>query len=218
MAPIHDAAITGNLKEVMRLIQKDNDNVDDNDGFARTPLHYASGYGHVEVVSYLLDHGANINRTDDFDATALFHACRSGHLLLVELLLSRGADPTICTDDGRTPLLVASSEGRVDVVRCLVRNKAVRATIDAQNSNGLTSLWHASIANRVEVVKVLVEAGANPMMTDSSGGTPLGISKVMGHEVCITILEVSSKHQLGSQPALYIVADITVMYAGPPYF
>ena len=128
-----------------------------------------------------------------FAASPLLYACRMGHLEVVELLLSRGADPTICDHTGRTPLMMASSEGHVDVVRCLVRNKAVRATIDAQSRSGCTALWHASIANRAEVVKVLVEVGANPMVADRDGRTPLDMAKNEGHGECITILEVSPR-------------------------
>ena len=112
---------------------------------------------------------------------------------MVELLLSRGADPTICDCDDSTPLMTASNEGHVDVVRYLVRNKAMRATIDAQNCSGNTALWIASFRNRTEVVKVLIEVGANPMVANRDGRTPLDMAKGKGHDECITILEVSPR-------------------------
>ena len=71
----------------------------------------------------------------------MLYACRKGRLEVVELLLSRGADPTTCENEGLTPLMYASIEGHVDVVWRLVRNKAVRATIDTQNRSGRMALW-----------------------------------------------------------------------------
>ena len=190
---IHDAARQGNLEEVMRLIQEDPEIVNDIDEIDYTALHWASYYGHVEVVSYLLDQGANVDKKDIIGNTALMDAFNMGHLEVVELLLSRGADPTICDYGGRTPLMMASNEGHVDVVRCLVRNKAVRATIDTQDWYGRTALWYACDRNWTEVLKLLVEVGANPIVADSDGRTPLDIAKDAGHDECITILEVSSR-------------------------
>ena len=137
--------------------------------YHESALHLASAKGHVEVVvSYLLDQEANIDKKDSSGDSALLYACRKGRLEVVELLLSRGADPTTCENEGLTPLMYASieSEGHVDVVWCLVRNKAVRATIDTQNRSGRTALWYASYTNRTEVLKVLVEVGANPMVVN----------------------------------------------------
>ena len=190
---IHDAAEEGDLEEVMRLIQEDPEIVDEIDDNESTALHLACIDGHVEVVSYLLDQGANINTTDNVDATPLYYACYEGRLEVVELLLSRGADPTICDCGGWTPLIVASYEGHVDVVRYLVRNRAVRATIDTQDNTGCTALWIASATNRTGVVKVLVEVGANPMVADRYGRTPLDMAKNKGYDDCITILEVSPR-------------------------
>ena len=190
---IHDAAKQGNLEGMMRLIEEDIDIVDAIDEEGNTALHCASYRGRVEVISYLLDQGANINAKGDFGITPLFDACEKGHLEVVELLLSKGADPTICSNGSRTAIMMASNQGHVDVVRCLVRNKAVRATIDTQDCIGSTALWRASFRNRTEVLKVLVEVGANPMVADRYGRTPLDMTKHWGYGGCITILEVSPR-------------------------
>ena len=190
---IHDAAWNGDLEGMMRLIEEDPEIVDDVNEYEYTALLLASLNGHLEVISYLLDQGPNIDRKGTNGRTALLHACGRGHLEVVELLLSRGADPTICDSEGGTPLMYASNQGHVDVVRCLVRNKAVRATIDTKGQYGRTALWYASFTNRTEVVKVLVEVGANPMVADRNGDTPLDMARDYGHDDCITILEVSPR-------------------------
>ena len=49
-------------------------------------LKYASGNGHLEVVKYLVDHGANVNAEDD---EALRYASKNGHKDIVTFLKSK---------------------------------------------------------------------------------------------------------------------------------
>ena len=101
--------------------------------------------------------------------------------------------------------MTATVRGHVDVVRCLVRNKAVRATIDAQDVMGRTPLWYASCDGRMEVLKLLVEVGANPMVASNAGHTPLDIARRNGHNICIPILEVSLK------ALIQVIVSVTVI-------
>jgi len=177
MVDIHDAAEEGDLEEVMRLVQEDPGVVDSTDVYSgETALHVACVYGHVEMMCYLLDHGADINARECGGHTPFFIACREGRLGVVELLVSTGADVTISTNPNRwTPLMVAAFKGHVAVEGYLLRIQAVRATsiIDARSSEVRTALWLAVGRRHVEVVKLLVEAGANPMIVSNDGTTPI---------------------------------------------
>ena len=80
MAPIHDAAMVGNVKEVMRLVLEDPDGVDArDDGHDFTALYYACSKGHAEVACYLLHHDkVDVNRRvggNQTLTTALHGAC-----------------------------------------------------------------------------------------------------------------------------------------------
>ena len=68
---IRDAAMDGNLEEVMRLIEEDPEIVDSTDEIDQSALHCASFEGHVEVVPYLLDQGANIDKKGFNGGTAV---------------------------------------------------------------------------------------------------------------------------------------------------
>ena len=78
------------IKVVIKLLlEKEADTVAaDSDG--RTPLHWASQNGYVEVVELLLSKGANVNAQEPY-GTALQAASAIGHDKTVELLLSTGA-------------------------------------------------------------------------------------------------------------------------------
>ena len=74
----------------------------DSDGVSL--LYYSCGYGHKELSTWLLIHGANIN--DQMEktprSTALHVAKYRGHSFIVELLIEYGADATIKNDFGFT--------------------------------------------------------------------------------------------------------------------
>jgi ankyrin repeat protein len=67
------------------------------DYISRTPLIWASAYGHTHVVARLLSAGANPNANDErrIGNTALHEASNGGHREVISLLLRAGGDPTI---------------------------------------------------------------------------------------------------------------------------
>jgi len=114
---------------------------------------------------------------------------------LVELLVSRGADLTITDYADRTPLIIAVDCCHTEVMRYLLGNRSLRPSgsstiIDAQNYNGETALWLAACVSHVDMVKMLVEEGANPMIVDINGDTAMDIAKTRGHQDCIELLQV----------------------------
>ena len=63
-----------------------------------TPLHWASAYGHVEVVRLLLEHGADPNARTKYGMTPSDYASSKGRQGVVELL-SRYGNSTECIED-----------------------------------------------------------------------------------------------------------------------
>jgi len=77
--------------------------IDEKDESGRTPLSYAAGGGHEDIVEILLDGRAFIDSKDRESRTPLSHAARSGHKDVVRLLLDRGADRRLADEDFDTP-------------------------------------------------------------------------------------------------------------------
>ena len=65
-----------------------------------TALSHASNSGHIEVVEYLINHGANLDIQNNKGYTALAAAALSNHIEIVDLLITNGADKKIIIEDG----------------------------------------------------------------------------------------------------------------------
>mmetsp|Transcript_10967 Transcript_10967/g.23667 ORF Transcript_10967/g.23667 Transcript_10967/m.23667 type:complete len:805 (+) Transcript_10967:102-2516(+) len=74
-------------------------------------------------------------------------------------------------EEGRTPLMLAALHDNAWLVRHLL--EAEGQDVNARDAGGMTPLMYAASGASVAAVKALLNRGANPNATDSSGRTPL---------------------------------------------
>lgn len=152
------------------------------DGDGSKPLVFASGYGHVGVIKLLLERRANINATGPDGWTPLAVASSRGHFSAVDLLLENNADVASCDKYGYTPLSRAASRGDVEMVKHLVKIMLqTGADISGSASDRSTPLGIASNNGHLETVKVLLSQGANPLIINKYGWSPLDAAASKGH-------------------------------------
>jgi len=103
--------------------------------------------------------------------TPLHNAVFRGDTDVVKRLLDEGADPDVHDKGGRTPLHFAAQEYRPEETRLLCR---AGASVDAQDAHGNTPLGRATFdsGGRGEVIRVLLENGADPDAENGSGISP----------------------------------------------
>jgi len=78
---------------------------------------------------------------------------------------------------GHTPLMEACSRGHGHLVACLLKYDTVRATIDeCERDCGNTSLHTSAKAGHLESTRLLLDAGADPMIQDRCGRTALDLT------------------------------------------
>ena len=107
-----------------------------------------------------------------------------------EVLLAAGADLTIRNRFGGVSVIPASERGHVEYVRWVARTSI---DLDHVNDLGWTALLEAVVlgdgsARYVEIVRVLLEAGADRSLADRDGVTPLGHAQARGHEAIAAVL------------------------------
>jgi len=165
--PLMDAARAGDAGRVTQLLQVDDVNTDDQDGW--TALMYAAQLGSNEVVQDLLQAGAKTEARNRKGSTALMLAVEHRKPETVALLLESGADPNVVDKSGYTPLIAAVAREDPEIMRRLI---AAGADIERSWEGHGTALLFAA-AKHPAVVGILLKAGANANATDSEGNTPL---------------------------------------------
>ena len=117
-----------------------------------TPLRAACFDGRLDIVQYLVEHGAKINISDAFNNTCLMIAASKGHLNVVKYLLSIGSNPDVVSNCGNTALHFAAERGHLDVIKCLLEKGAQII----ENTFGMTPLNLAAENTKAHVVEYLI--------------------------------------------------------------
>jgi len=138
-------------------------------------LHFAVRYGHLSVVTYLIEE-ANVDRNlpDNNGDTALHDAAWYGHLSVVRYLIEEAnVDRNLPNISGGTALHCAASRGQLGVVTYLIEE----ANVDDRNllnSFGYTALHCAAWNGHLPVVTYLIEeANVDGNLSIKYGATAL---------------------------------------------
>jgi ankyrin repeat protein len=149
----------GDVQSVRALIKSGTD-VNAKSGDGSTPLLWAAHTSNLDIARALVAAKAAVDTPNDFGVTPLLEASRNGDAPMVELLLRAGADPKRAHPEGETPLLSASRAGSVPVVKLLLA-RGVDVN-HAEQFQQTTALMWAAAEGHLDVVDLLLEAGANP--------------------------------------------------------
>jgi ankyrin repeat protein len=155
------AAREGDIERVVTLLESNADvNAAQQDG--TTSLAWAVYNDNVAMVDLLIRSGrdgADVNAMNEYGVTPLHLACTNQNATIVAKLLQAGADPNQAKWTGETPLMSCANTGIAAAVRDLLDHGAdVNANESTQDQ---TALMWAAAEKHPDVVKLLIERGAN---------------------------------------------------------
>jgi ankyrin repeat protein len=159
----------------------------------RCALVAAAYKNRLEIVDLLIAAGADVNMKDNTLQSAYLISTSDGFTELLKKTLKAGAD-VYCTDSyNGTGLIRAADRGHVEIIRELLKTDI---RVNHINRIGWTALLEAIIlgdgGNRhTEVVRMLLDAGADVTLPDKDGTTPLAHAKNRNFTNIIKILEDS---------------------------
>lgn len=162
------------------------------------PLSIAIRNNSLEAIKLLVDSGANVNeRINSRKVTPLYHAVSVKNAELVKLLLANSADVDATNISGESALLLAVKQDLEDVVQMLVDAGA------NLNQNGpCYSALHCAVVNsRVNLVKILLKAGADVNVVSKLGVTPLKLAVTVSNLEIVKLL-VDAKADVNTIPVL----------------
>lgn len=187
---LHDAARAGDVGTIRELLRAGLP-IDGQDTDGRTPVMIATVARQTEAVRALVEAGADVDIRDNRMDNVFLYAGANGLLDVLRIANEAGADPAITNRFGGTALIPASERGHVEVVRYLLDESDV--DVDHVNRLGWTALLEAIIlsdggAAHQEIVRLLLEAGADPDIADGDGVTPLAHARSRGYEEIAALL------------------------------
>ncbi|MEP6843863.1 MAG: ankyrin repeat domain-containing protein [Pseudolysinimonas sp.] len=174
-----EAAANGERAQLEALVAAGAD-LNEIDRHGRSPIMVAALGRHYDVVQSLVDRGADFDLQDRVCLNPFLLGCTSGDLALVTLMLDAGTDLTRVTRFGGNGITPASEKGFLDIVEKLLADTDIN--VNHTNWVGWTPLIEAIILNdggprQQRIVTLLLEHGADPLMTDKYGVTPRALAE-----------------------------------------
>ncbi|XP_072012892.1 protein phosphatase 1 regulatory subunit 12C isoform X3 [Engystomops pustulosus] len=208
-----------NLRELERICKEE----------AEDPQIQACIDENLEVVEFLVNHGANVNQADNEGWTPLHVAASCGYMEIAEYLLKHSANIAAVNSDGDVPLDIAEDDCMETLLRAEITKRGIdieaakreeeevmlqdaRQWLNARKiedtrhpKTGASALHVAAAKGYIEVMRLLLQAGFDPNVRDKDGWTPLHAAAHWGVEEASRLLvenfcDMNALNNVGQRP------------------
>ena len=174
---LHTAAGLGHVESLMIIIDHTDAKPDLLNANLATPLHFAWRNNHEMVTRFLIGTGVDVNVQDEHGQTPILICWIHGHRRLAQILIESSIsghtpeplDVDLSDNRGLTPLNCSAIKGNLDFWKLLLEKGC--AKIDEPSPKGCTALLYAARGGFWDIVRYLLEKGANSLHQDNSGET-----------------------------------------------
>ncbi|KAJ4403799.1 26S proteasome non-ATPase regulatory subunit [Didymella pomorum] len=175
------AILLNDLPLVQRIVRNNPDYLrnPDYEDKSSTNLHLAAKHGFTQIAEFLVDAGhedGTISRNNDFE-TPLMFAATAGKEETGVYLAKRFPECIPWSNKAGLDALMLSSKsgsGTLHLIPTLIlQDPSILTAIDA---SGNTALHHASAAGELKALRLLLQYGANPLVTNAYSWTPVHYS------------------------------------------
>uniref|UniRef100_A0A7N6B4E6 Euchromatic histone-lysine N-methyltransferase 2 n=1 Tax=Anabas testudineus TaxID=64144 RepID=A0A7N6B4E6_ANATE len=160
---LYPAAKQGEVQRVLLMLMEGIDPTYQPDSQnRRSALHAAAQRGLLEICYILIQAGSQVDAQDKDMRTPLLEAIINNHIEVARYLIQNGA--CVYHSDGYTGLHHAAKLGNLEIVKMLLETGQV--DVNAQDNGGWTPIIWAAEHKHVDVIKVLLNRGADVTIND----------------------------------------------------
>lgn len=152
---LHSAAFAGNVSEIKLILDKSVHAINYQTSIGLTPLMLAALGGHLEAVDYLLEIGADpfiIDFSEQGMSAKNYANCQQIRQSILDKQTSLLHEPAMIGD--------------LDTIKKTIANTKI--DVNCLDSNGKTALLWAAICGHLDIVKFLIEQGADLSLVDGT--------------------------------------------------
>jgi uncharacterized protein len=132
----------------------------------------------------------DINKKEDLGYSPLAMSVARGYIDVVKILLENGADVNSQDDKGNTPLHYVGDNNYFEIAELLLKHGANISLLDNYDNEPLTrAVFNVKgDDDKLPLVKLLLDNGANPNNKNKSGISPLDFAKKVGDLKVVNVL------------------------------
>lgn len=164
-----------------------------------TPLHTAAIGGDKKAIDLLCKAGGNVNALNQDKRTPLHNCGITGNAKAAAALIEQGAAVDGADAEGCTPLMRAVMKNNAEVAKILLDHGADPNVILQTDSTPLYPIFVAAMNGYTDLVRVLIDKGANVMAKVEGVPAPLDAAKHNGHEAAAKLISAAIKKKKSAQ-------------------
>ena len=155
-----------------------------------TALHYAAQNGSLDIIKFLVEHGADISAQDYEQSRSVIHfAAENGDIECIKYLTEHGADLLDKDANGATAFHYAVMANNLEAVKYFVTKKL---DYTAKDNRGWSAMHYAANGGALDVMKYLIAKGLNINELNTRKRTPLFFAR-QHHELREFMLSKGAK-------------------------